>query len=48
LTDGFSAGFIGAAGIALAGAAIAALTLRTSPQQAVDSEASESVTAGRS
>jgi MFS family permease len=35
LTDGFSAGFLGAAGIALVGGLIAALTLR-SPQQAAE------------
>jgi EmrB/QacA subfamily drug resistance transporter len=46
LADGFSAGFIGAAGIALAGAVIAALTLRPSPQPTADSGVSESVTAG--
>jgi EmrB/QacA subfamily drug resistance transporter len=45
LTDGFSAGFIGAAGIALAGAVIAALTLRPLPQPTADS-VSESVPAG--
>ena len=32
LTDGFSAGFLGAAGIAVVGAIIAALTLRPTPQ----------------
>jgi MFS family permease len=43
LTDGFSAGFLGAAGIALAGAVIAAVTLRRA-QPAV--EAPESVAVG--
>ena len=47
LTDGFSAGFLGAAGIALAGAVVAALTLRTSPQPTADSAVSESVPAGK-
>lgn len=46
LTDGFSAGFIGAAGIALAGAVVAALTLRSSAP--ADSDTSEPVAAGRS
>lgn len=45
LTDGFSAGFVGAAGIALAGAVVAAVTLRPSPQPAADPEFSESVPA---
>jgi hypothetical protein len=38
LTDGFSAGFLGAAGIAAAGALIAAVTLRPAAKPAEESE----------